>query len=249
MRYLLIASLLALAVPAAAQTPLELNWKLKQDVFSPDGRAASRPAFTLTNRGPKPLPAAGWAIYFTALHEPRGGSVGSGFRIENVTGSLHRLAPGPGFQGLAPGQSVGIEYGTGLLTNISLAPNGVYAGFDDQPDKVQPVAYSVVPFERAPQPGKDPHVITPEAQFELDTVVKDVPLDALPPVFPTPVSVEKKDGSLALAVEPAITASAELKNEAAFAAEVLKPFFATPKTKRPATPASSLRLELGQVEG
>ena len=63
----------------------------------------------------------------------------------------------------------------------------MYLVFDDAPDKPQELAYTALPFERAPQPGKDPHVITPEAQFELDAAVHDVPAESLPPVFPTPV--------------------------------------------------------------
>ena len=254
MRYLLIASLLALgaaaaAAPAPARSPFELTWKLKQDLFGQNGRDVSIAAFTLTNRGPTPLPARGWAIYFTALHGPQA-AAGGAFRIEDVAGSLMRLVPGADFQGLAPGQSVEVEYRTHLLTNNSFAPNGVYAVFDDAPAKVVEVAYTAVPFERAPQPGRDAHVITPEAQFELDQVVHDVPVESLPPVLPTPVSVEKRDGVLTLATLPAVTAAAELKNEAALAAEYLKPLFAAAKAKGPAAPGGpALRLELGTVEG
>jgi len=43
--------------------------------------------------------------------------------------------PGPGFAGLAPGQSVEIEYLTHLLTNNSFAPVGPYVVFDEAPDK------------------------------------------------------------------------------------------------------------------
>jgi len=62
-------------------------------------------AFTLVNRDPKPLPPRGWAIYYTALHAPIGGTVTGGFRIEDVAGSFQRLAPGPGFEGLAPARA------------------------------------------------------------------------------------------------------------------------------------------------
>jgi len=105
-----------------------------------------------------------------------------------------------------------------------------------------------VPFERAPQPGKNPRVITPEAQFELDAAVRDVPEDALPPVFPTPASVEKRPGRLTLSGALAITAGSELRGEAALAAEYLKPLLASSRRKAVASPAA-LRLELGNVEG
>jgi hexosaminidase len=255
MRYFLIVGLIALAAsvsaaPAPKKSPLEITWKLKEDVFSPNGRSESHPAFVLTNRDPKPLPARGWAVYFTALHDAWDNSTTGGCRIENVVGSLQRIVPGPEFPGLAPGQSVEIGYRTGLLTNVSFAPNGVYLVFDDAPAAVRAVEYTALPFERKPQPGKDPHVVTPEAQFELDSVLHDVPVEVLPPVLPTPVSVEKRDGRLTLAAMPAITAAPELKSEAALAAEALAPFFPVPaKGRKPGPAGVPLRLEIGTVDG
>ena len=258
MRYLLLASLLALAAALAAasapaRSPLELTWKLKQDLFGPNGRDVSVPVFTLTNRGTSPLPARGWAIYYTALHDANDGSATGAFRLENVTGSLQRIVPGPEFQGLAPGQSAEVEYRTSLLTNNSFAPNGVYAVFDDAASQMRPVDYTAVPFERAPQPGPDPHVITPEAQFELDAAVHEVPGESLPPVFPTPVSVERREGRLMLAALPAVAAAPELQGEAALAAGYLKPLFAAEKARSgsasPSAGAPALRLEIGKVEG
>src|SRR5213078_3843736 len=106
------ALLLALAPSAgAAQTTLQLRWELVGDSVANDW-GASRAAFTLTNRGTKPLPSSGWAIYFNALHSAVPGSVGSGFIIEDVIADLHRLMPaaGGGFAGLAPGASIRIPY-------------------------------------------------------------------------------------------------------------------------------------------
>ena len=69
----------ALAAVASAQTSLQLRWELKEDVFrGPTDEGASRAAFTLANRDTKPLPGRGWAIYFSALHEPLPGTVQGG---------------------------------------------------------------------------------------------------------------------------------------------------------------------------
>ena len=258
MRYLLMASLFALAAalaaaPAPARGPLELTWKLRQDQFGPNGRDVSVAVFTITNRGTSALPARGWAIYYTALHDANDGSATGALRLENVTGSLQRIVPGPEFGGLAPGQSADVEYRTSLLTNNSFAPNGVYMVFDDAPSQPRPVTYTPVPFERAPQPGPDPHVITPEAQFELDAAVHEVAVESLPPVFPTPVSVERREGRLTLAALPAVAAAPELQGEAALAVGYLKPQFAAEKAKggsaSPSAGAPALRLEIGKVEG
>src|SRR5438094_6003607 len=122
MRNRLLAALPTLALvltpgAGAAQTVLQLRWELSSD---------SNAVFTLTNRGTKPLPPSGWAIYFSALHSAQPGSVGGGFVIEDVIADLHRVVPaaGGGFAGLAPGAGVRIPYLTDLLLNRSFVPKG-----------------------------------------------------------------------------------------------------------------------------
>src|SRR5437762_7430081 len=158
------ALLLTLAPGAsAAQTTLQLRWELVGDSIDNDW-GASRAAFTLTNRGTKPLPSSGWAIYFNALHSALPGSVGGGFAIEDVIADLHRLAPAAGFAGLAPGASVRIPYLTGLLLNRSFVPQGPYIVFDEAKDVGVPLNdYVALPFERPPQgAGHDPRVVRSE---------------------------------------------------------------------------------------
>jgi hexosaminidase len=241
-------ALLALAAVASAQTGLQLRWELKEDVFR-DAKDAgsSRAAFTLTNRDAKPLAARGWAIYFSALHEPSRGTVQGGVAIERVSGEVQRLAPGPGFPGLAPGETARFEYLTPLLTNRSFAPVGPYVVFDEAPDRGHPIAdYVALAFERPPQHGRDPRVVTPEAQFALDEATRDIPVENLRPVFPTPLSVQKQEGELRLASLPSVRATPELRAEADFAVAYLRPYF-SPAAAVAGTPA--LRLETGAVEG
>jgi hexosaminidase len=249
MRHAALFLLLAAAVaPVAAQTALQLGWELKEDVFTgPSGPNAARVAFTLTNGGAEPLPARGWAIYFNSLHEPRPGSVKGGVAIERVTGGLQRIVPGPGFAGLAPGASAQIEYLTHLLVNNSFAPVGPYVVFDDAPDRGIALRYTAVPFERPPQgPGRDPRLVTPQRQYELDRAVRDLPLETLPPVLPTPVLVERREGRLGLAAMPPVTGAPGLEREAVFAAEYLRPHL--PRRAGKAAPVP-FRLETGTVEG
>src|SRR2546426_1068019 len=243
------ALLLALAPSAgagAAQTTLQLRWELVGDSIANDW-GASRAAFTLTNRGTKPIPAGGWAIYFNALHSALPGSVGSGFIIEDVIADLHRLAPAAGFAGLAPGASIRIPYLTGLLLNRSFVPQGPYIVYDEAKDVGVPLNdYVALPFERPPQgTGHDPRVVTPEHQFTLDSATRAIPASELPPVFPTPVEVTAGAGALRLAALPPVEAAEALKAEAAFAAEYLRPYFGT--IRKAGVPR--LRLEVGPVAG
>jgi hexosaminidase len=255
MRNAAAALLLVLAAsPGWAQTSLELRWELERDVFRDAADAgASRVAFTLTNRDTRPLPARGWAIYFSAMADPRPGSAEGGAVVETVLGDLHRIVPGQGFPSLAPGQSVRIPYLTGLLSNRSFAPAGPYIVFDDAPAKGHFLKYASVPFERPPQAGRDPRLISPEAQYALDEAVRDIPLEALPPVFPTPLSVQKREGQLRLSALPAIQAAPGLDAEARFAAEYLRTHFGRPtprgKGRDAGAAAPALRLETGAVTG
>src|SRR3989454_12384036 len=224
---------------AAAQAALQLRWELVGDSITNDG-GSSRAAFTLTNRGPEPLPATGWTIYFSALHSAQPGSVGAGLGIEDVMADLHRIVPaaGGGFAGLAPGASIRIPYVTDLLLNRSFVPKGPYIVFDAAKDVGVPLNdYVAAPFERP--------VATPESQFALDSIVRFIPATELPPVFPTPVEVTTGAGALRLAAMPPLEAPEALRNEAAFAAEYLRAYFgSTPKAGVP-----PLRLEVGPVEG
>ncbi len=229
--------LLALSPRAgAAQTALQVRWELVGDSIATDF-AASRAAFTLTNRDARPLPATGWAIYFNALHSAAPASVGSGFVIEDVMADLHRLVPAAGFAGLAPGASARIPYLTDLLLNRSFVPKGPYIVFDTAKDVGIPLTdYVAAPFDRA--------VATPQNQFVLDSATRVIPASELPPLFPTPVTVTPGAGSLRLTALPRVDATEALRNEGVFATEYLRPYFASTRTG-----SVFLRLEVGAVEG
>jgi hexosaminidase len=243
---------LLLATAATTSSPAErglaLRWRLEEDILTGGGPGAARASFTLTNRDTRPLPARGWALYFNALHEPHRGSVGAGFKLERVTGDLQRLVPGGDFAGLATGQDVEIEYRTSLLTNHSFAPVGPYLVFDDAPQVGHPVTdYVAAPVVRGPQgEGRDPRMVTPERQHALDSAIRDMPLAEVPPILPTPLRLEPREGELRMAATPAIEAAADLRAEAAFAADALRPYFGQAAAR---AGAAKLQLAIGRVEG
>ena len=189
-RLLPVLPALLLAVTAgtsAAQTSLQLRWELVSDSIATNW-ASSRVQFTLTNRDTKPLPKSGWAIYFSALHSAQPDS-SAAFHIQDVMADLHRIVPGSGFAGLAPGASIKIPYLTDLLLNRSFAPSGPYIVFDSANGVSVPLSdYVAAPFERTVG------AVTPDLQYTRDSVVRDIPVGELPPVFPTPVQVTRGGG-------------------------------------------------------
>jgi len=247
MRLTSVAALLLVActaVPARSQTALQLRWELKGDVFADArDRGSSRAVFTLTNGGSTPLPARGWAIYFNALLPRTPGSEKGGIVIEQVIGELFRMIPDPSFKGLAPGEQAQFEYSTALITNVTQVPAGPYIVFDTNPAKGHALrSYEALPFERPDQQGRAPRVVTPEALYDRNAVIRDQPAEALPPVFPTPLTLERRDGSLRLDGLPVVNAPAELKTEAIAAAGIFRPYFQDGWS-------GSVTLRVGAVEG
>ena len=110
--------LLVSALPAAAQARLQLRWEAKEK--APEGEGAVRMIFTLRNQDTKPVPAAGWALYFNSLGGMKAASFKGGVALEHLTGDLYRLVPAAGFEGIAPGKSREVEY-VGELMNMSSA--------------------------------------------------------------------------------------------------------------------------------
>jgi hexosaminidase len=234
---LTVAVLLAGAFPAAAQTRLQLRWEAKEKVAQGPGY---RVALTLTNHDTEPLPPAGWALYFNALDEVEPGSVNGGLAVERLAGDLARLVPAPGFAGLAPGKTLELEYVTDLM-NMSSAPTGPYIVFDASPEKGYPLKdYTVAPIPEGLLPGVPPSIL-----YQQNESIRDVPEAELSPVFPTPVSVQARDGKLHLSGLPAVGAGKGVEGEGALAAEWLRPYLEKKAAKHPAP----LTLEIGPVPG
>ena len=232
------------ALPARAQTALQLRWELKGDEFGDArDRGTSRAVFTLTNGGTTPLPARGWAIYFNALLPRTPGSERGGIVIEHVIGELFRMVPDPSFKGLSPGERAQFEYSTALITNVTQVPAGPYVVFDANPAKGHAIGkYEAIPFDRPDQQGRAARVVTPEALYDRNAAIRDLPAASLPPVFPTPVVLQAKDGALRLDRLPVVNAPAELKTEAIAAAGIFRPYFQDGWS-------STVTLRVGTVEG
>ena len=73
---------------------------------------------TLTNTGPSPIATSGWQIYVTSFSimgsitiQPNGTELGNSRLIAyHIQGSLHRIEPMEGFQGIAPGAALKVRY-------------------------------------------------------------------------------------------------------------------------------------------
>ncbi len=118
------------------------------------------------------------------------GPAGAGMVLESLGGQWFRLRPGPGFSALAPGASVEFDYlHLGVLNNTDMAPRGPYLAADSDPESGTAIAdYR---YEAMAQPVLAPHVL-----YARNAATVDLPVAALPPVFPTPLRVDALPGSL-----------------------------------------------------
>jgi hexosaminidase len=222
---------IALAGPqsqAHVADQLQLRWQLIRNVLRADGtggRALAR--LRLTNRGSEPLPRSGWAIYFNSIDGVVAEDLPSGMVMEQVSGQLYRMRPGPGFAGVKPGASIDIDYShRAVLVTTVKAPLGPYLVFDAHPETGHrigdyQIALMSTPAQLDGGPTEPTRLTTPELLYAHNARIRDVPVSALAPVFPTPVQLEPRKGVLHLAAMPAIEADRALANEAAVATAML----------------------------
>jgi hexosaminidase len=227
---------------------LQLRWDLQRNLFTPQaphGRTQAR--LILSNQDSQPLPAQGWSLYFNCLDRLQPGPLKGNLTLEQVAGSLFRLRPGPGFEGLAPGQTLNIDYNyAGLVIKLSKAPVGFYLVYDAAPDVGVAIKdFALLPVTRPEQldRGTSGHkpVVTPADTYRRNAQADLLPANGVPPVLPTPLQIQPGEGRLLLSAQPTIQAPAALKNEAALARSLF----------RQSLPAGGppLKLSIGTVEG
>lgn len=235
---LAVAILFVSVLPAAAQARLQLRWEAKEKASEGDG--AARILFTIGNHDTKALPATGWALYFNSLEGMKPGSLKGGLAAEHLTGDLYRLVPAAGFEGIAPGKTLQLEYVAELM-NMSSAPTGPYIVFDEAPTQGHPLKdYTAAPIPDGLVPG-----VPVSALYRQNEAIVDVPAADLPPILPTPASLEARGGRLHLSGPPAVSAGPGLESEAGLATAWLRPFFGPRAVKD----APILKLEIGTVSG
>lgn len=234
---------------AASADQLQLRWRLVRNIVAPAAQGRSLARLTLTNLGGKSLPAQGWGLYFNSLDGLVPGPAGGAMVAEQLGGQFYRLRPAPGFSGLAPGATLEIDVlHPSVQSNAELAPRGPYLAYDGRPESGEAIAnYQVEPLNSAEQldTGADrtPRT-TPSMLFAQNAATADIPASALPPVFPTPVSVRTLPGTLHLSSMPRIDAAPALRREASAARALLAGHLAASKA-----PAQVLRLKIARIEG
>ena len=234
----------------AAAGRLQVRWEIAGEAGGPAPAGTMTARLHVANLDSKPLPAQGWSIYFNCMDEVPKGAVPGNLVIDHLGGDLFRLRPGPGFEGLAPGQAMAAAYHPPLgPAKPYKAPSGLYLVYDAAPEAAQAIEdYQGMPLPALEQLARHPNMpatVTPQELYRRNAGADVLPDSALPVVFPTPLQADRGQGTLRLAGAPAVVAGASLKNEAALAQHLLQQYW--PGHVRQAGP--TLRLALGKVTG
>lgn len=194
-----------------------------------------------------PLPAQGWSIYFNCIECAVAGPLPGHLVIDELGGTLYRLRPEPGFAGIAPGQALTAAYRAGSAdAKMYRAPAGLYLVYEAAPDKAQAITdYRLHPLPR-PDQLEIGQAVSAQELYRRNAKTAVLPADALPPILPTPLQVQKGTGLLHLASAPVVVAGKGLETEAGFAASLLKQYW---PASAPQPSSTKLRLAVGTVAG
>lgn len=245
MCFRIVIGICLLSPPALCQVGLHVRWEhLGPLPTSGDEESGSRLQLRLVNRGSNPLTPAGWSIFVSSAHMLHA-AAGTPLVIEHLGGDFQRLRPSSAFKVLAPGQFVNLDLFTqSPLTNVSTAPTGAYLVENFYPTRVHTVAEEVIlPFGRKRNKQEAARVLA--TRYDQNAAIQDIPLEDLPPVFPTPAFMEQNAGELNLSAMPSIQAPAELASEAGLLEAYLCPWFKSGSRQQ----KTRIQLGLGEVEG
>ncbi|MDB5272483.1 MAG: hypothetical protein JWO58_850 [Chitinophagaceae bacterium] len=228
MRRLHISSLLlvfALVVSCSQQRPngkdISITWGLVGNYYDGDLFLSQ---LQLKNNGTSSLENKNWSLYFNFCRKYNQDKLPKEITIEHVNGDLFVLKPTKDFKALAPGDSVKFDlYGGYWTLNESDAPAGFFFVFDNGKGETtieETGALTVLPFVTEKQLNRaatDKVVCENETvRFDRDSSLSVLPLAAVCPITPTPLSYSIGKDSLLIDPSFVIAADKDFAASAAF---------------------------------
>jgi hexosaminidase len=207
---------------------IAVSWEVISNTFSPN--AAVRAEFVIQNNSDFTLSDSNWSLWFSqAPRRLLGYDTLANLQVERINGDWYRVYPAQGFM-LKPGESVSFYYDNSeWWTKESDAPNGLYFVFIDENDNqtLSPVTrYTLKPFVREEQitRHKNDHqpIPTPQWLYRENEKLTTLNPGNIQPIIPTPLSLQRGNGTVSLSNEWRVVAAAGLEFESQYLAEQLK---------------------------
>jgi len=173
---------------ATDSIPLTLTWEVLENNYN--RTSETRSVLKISNTGTETFPSSGWTIYFNGPEIREIGADTAAVSAQLINGDFLKIMPGNAFPVLAPGKTFQAGFLSRGLRNITDYPKGFYIVFNDRPTKAYVPRLITTSLTNLPKHEERLAVRT----FQQNALVADLPLDALPPVFPTPASYKKNPG-------------------------------------------------------
>jgi len=193
---------------ATDSIPLTFTWEVLENNYN--GTSETRSVLKISNTGTETFSSSGWTIYFNGP-EIRGiGADTAAVSAQLINGDFLKIMPANAFPVLAPGKTFQASFLSRSLKNITDYPKGFYIVFNDRPTKAYVPRLITISLTDLPKREEQLAGRT----FQQNALVADLPLDALPPVFPTPASYKKNTGYFELKNSLSLYADEEFRKEA-----------------------------------
>ncbi len=208
---------------------LEIKWEIIRNNYQ--GKSQSLSALTIINHDQNSLPESGWKLYFNFVRVINSASVSGPVKIDFLNGDFFALSPKKDFKALKNGDSVRTEFAAAdWVINFTDAPTGFYFLADKNPSNPIVVAnVKAIPSTKPEQFSRNPSdqvpVITPDAVFNQNKLVTDIPQEKLPPIFPTPLKYSFTNARFLLSSGVKVMADAVFMQEKSYLQQELKSVF------------------------
>lgn len=217
--YLMLTTVFCHAQPFVA-SDIRLSWTITENNYKNSGETLSR--ITLYNQGKTNIPAKGWAIYFNGSNPRLQDIEASPIRIHHINGDYFKLLPNAASEGITPGGQIQTYVLSRELKNYTDHAKGFYIVFDKNPSVGIPIKAETGSLIDYSSREKE----LASKIYKENTLIKQLSLEQLPPVFPTPNSYQfLKGGDFILSSAIKIATEEQFDNEAKYLSKELETLF------------------------
>ena len=164
---------------------LKVTWETVENNYKGSKETYSKLIFT--NIGKEVFPSSGWTLYFNGPDLKNLSEGPASIQVELVNGDFFKATPSKTFKGLGAGKSETLALLSRNLIKRTDFPRGFYIVFNNRPNDAIPVIHEAL---TSVDYSRDQQLIA-EKDFKENDAIEDIPLNLLPPIFPSPSSVKK----------------------------------------------------------
>ncbi|MDR2683297.1 MAG: carbohydate-binding domain-containing protein, partial [Dysgonamonadaceae bacterium] len=226
----LMALLSACSGSKPTGAPVSLTWEMGPNGIQP---GVCEQTFYIRNTGKTEL-KNNWTIYFNQISTSSSlPDDSAALAVERIESTYFKMYPVPNYQPIAPGETLRFAWRSrGGIIKESAAPQGAYIVFTDadgNEQQPQNIPIEVIPFTHSSQwtrPGAKelPYPDGPYMYAQNAFFSEPVALDEYA-VFPSPKTVEKKEGTSVLTKNIRLQYDPDFENEAALLQSQLQSLF------------------------